>query len=192
MRTPDFSQYEIISFDVFDTLITRLVSRPIDVFEIVERRAKFIGLDADGFASLRVDAERAARSHILPEVTLDDIYSELVIISPRYASLAEKLECIELQVEKDVCVVRPWGARLYEDARASGAIIVITTDIYLPEYFMNELLSHCGYTGFQQLLVSSCCHATKADGSIYKLLLENYDVPADKVLHIGDNPSLRH
>lgn len=188
MRTPDFSQYEIISFDVFDTLITRLVSRPVDVFEIVERRAKFIGLDVEGFASLRVAAERAARSHILPEVTLDDIYSELVIISPCYAFLAEKLECIELQVEKDVCVAKPLGARLYEDAQASGARIVITTDIYLPKYFMNELLESCGYTGFQQLLVSSCCHATKADGSIYKLLLAKYDVSAGKVLHIGDNP----
>ncbi|HAM08540.1 MAG TPA: hypothetical protein DCP66_07115 [Collinsella sp.] len=188
MRPPDFLKYEIISFDVFDTLIMRLVSRPIDVFEIVERRAKSIGLDADGFASLRVAAEKAARFHILPEVTLDDIYSELVTIYPCYVSLAEKLKYIELQVEKDVCVARPLGARLYEDALASGARIVITTDTYLPEYFMNELLGRCGYTGFQQLFVSSCCHATKADGSIYKLLLAKHGISAGKVLHIGDNP----
>lgn len=188
MRIPDFSQYEVISFDVFDTLISRLVSRPADVFDIVERRAKLAGLDVDGFASLRVAAERAARSHIVPEVTLDDIYSELVLQTPRYAPIAERLKRLELQVERDVCVAKPLGACLYENARSSGARIVITTDMYLPEDFMIELLVDCGYAGYEQLFVSSCCQATKDDGSLYKLLLARLGVDSGRVLHVGDNP----
>lgn len=189
MRIPDFSKYEVVSFDVFDTLISRLLTQPTDVFKIVERRGKLSGLPVDGFAALRIDAEREARSRVRPEVTLDDIYASLSHLAPRFdTALANSLKGMELQAEHDVCVARPAGSKLFEEARASGARIVITTDMYLPEEFIRTLLDDCGYSGYEALFVSSSCHATKADGSLYTILLDRLNVASKQVLHVGDNP----
>ena len=63
-------EYEIVSFDIFDTLLKRDVSSPIEVFNLIEER---VGKD---FAVLRMQAEkRARRSLNKEEVTLKDIYS---------------------------------------------------------------------------------------------------------------------
>ena len=51
---------QIVSFDLFDTLVSRDVMRPIDVFKIVEREATSQGLVVEGFAADRRAAELEA------------------------------------------------------------------------------------------------------------------------------------
>lgn len=53
--------YDIISFDIFDTLGTRLFECPIDLFAVVEGCLKGEGADFQGFAQLRLVAEEQAR-----------------------------------------------------------------------------------------------------------------------------------
>jgi hypothetical protein len=75
---------DLISFDVFDTLIFRAVARPIDAFELVKLRllesetALFSPLIVDCFPANRVRAESLARDRMTlssgrGEVTLDEI-----------------------------------------------------------------------------------------------------------------------
>ncbi|MEG0271369.1 MAG: hypothetical protein RR821_14075, partial [Clostridia bacterium] len=49
--------YQVISFDVFDTLLYREVERPVDVFLLLEVQRRQMD-----FAQLRVKAEKDARS----------------------------------------------------------------------------------------------------------------------------------
>ena len=66
MSIKSYKQYidrcEVVSFDVFDTLIKRNVRTPKDVFSLVEREAlKRFGVSMEGFRDKRVCAERTAR-----------------------------------------------------------------------------------------------------------------------------------
>ena len=67
-------EYEAISFDVWDTLITRTVLQPEDVFSIVESKAIEMGIKASSFRSHRHEAVfQVAR----PNPNIDEIYDAL-------------------------------------------------------------------------------------------------------------------
>ncbi len=79
--------HDLISFDVFDTLIFRKVSKPTDVFSLVKVKllaapeALLHQRTVDAFPELRVRAERLARAEKhqrvqTREVTLDEIYCQ--------------------------------------------------------------------------------------------------------------------
>ena len=65
---------QLVSFDIFDTLLLRTYLRPEDVFVAVERKTK-----CRGFAKRRTSAEILARKKIVVEggggIALEDIYS---------------------------------------------------------------------------------------------------------------------
>ena len=65
--------HEIISFDIFDTLIMRKTFNPLDVFEIVGSKARRLGLVFEDFFGLRRKAEM---ENPIQEVNLYEIYDE--------------------------------------------------------------------------------------------------------------------
>ena len=186
MRGPNFLAYRLVSFDVFDTLVARLVSRPKDVFALVELRAQEAGMPVSGFAEKRDIAERAARANGKPEITLDEIYAELGNLFHDNVDV-EMLKSWELEVERSVCVAKPSGKVLYEAAIESGACVVVTSDMYLPRIFVEELLASCGYSGWERCFVSCESGATKASGELYGIVAEEMCVKHSEMLHIGDN-----
>ena len=72
-------KYQLISFDIFDTLLFRTAAKPIDVYEKVWQKAKesdicSTDISCNEFIKLRVEIERRARNRIISrEVTLKDI-----------------------------------------------------------------------------------------------------------------------
>ena len=71
----DLLQYDVVSFDIFDTLILRPFAKPADLFMLVGKRLK-----RAEFYRIRTDAERRAREESMhrnghTEVTLYDIYA---------------------------------------------------------------------------------------------------------------------
>ena len=70
--------YDIISFDIFDTLIERKVSRPSDIFRLTGE--KVLGkAEAEEFCQKRILAERTAREgRNSQETDLDGIYDNLL------------------------------------------------------------------------------------------------------------------
>ena len=83
MSIKSYKQYidrcEVVSFDVFDTLIKRNVRTPKDVFSLVEREAlKRFGVSMEGFRDKRVCAERTARElSDREEISFGEIYDQL-------------------------------------------------------------------------------------------------------------------
>ncbi|MCD8168778.1 MAG: hypothetical protein LUE94_05580, partial [Clostridiales bacterium] len=66
------SNYMVISFDIFDTLLKRNIQSPKDVFDYME--SLLVG-QYTGFAEKRVAAERLARKKTIEkEVSIQDIY----------------------------------------------------------------------------------------------------------------------
>ena len=70
------SGYDVISFDIFDTLITRCLPKPNDVFQLVELILTDEGKSEVGFAEAREQAEKNA-NFIRGYPSFDEIYDEL-------------------------------------------------------------------------------------------------------------------
>ena len=69
---------EIVSFDIYDTLVVRNVLKPTDIFKIVEFRVQSeLGVNIADFEKKRILAESMARKNKKREVSLKDIYDNL-------------------------------------------------------------------------------------------------------------------
>ena len=110
IQFPNLKDYQVISFDVFDTSVFRLVFEPRDVFLLIEEELvkKYCQVFI-GFSDLRFQAELETVSKVWKrdrsaEVTLDQIYQTLGLINPIFQSYIEEIKAIELQLEKSLIV----------------------------------------------------------------------------------------
>lgn len=176
------SEYDVISFDIFDTLILRPFPQPSDLFEIVGGR-----LGIPNFRQIRINAERDARAEAIAlngndEVTIYDIYKQ---VSGRTGVDGNKGAETELEAEKEYCFADPYMKQVYEILLDQGKEIVITSDMYIPHDRMEELLAVCGYAGYKKLYVSCDYQCSKHMGGLYKILISKHS--GGKMIHVGDN-----
>jgi FMN phosphatase YigB (HAD superfamily) len=192
--------YEVISFDVFETLLHREgVFRPSDLFlEIGLEAEKRTGIPAPDFARLRSRGERDARGRVAArggrEIGMNDIYAginRLLVTEGRRpwpAAVLADLIGLELKIELDhlrpISSVKPF----YDWAVGSGKIVVLVSDFYASADFVGEALARNGYDGHHQLFVSSDLDQTKHHGGLYDHVAEALGVAKSAILHVGDNP----
>jgi FMN phosphatase YigB (HAD superfamily) len=174
---------EVVSFDIFGTLLMRTCAAPEDVFDLVW--ARYSGLpytDGSPFRSMRVNV--CAELSKCQEPTLEEIYSSLDSFSD-----ADKMQLkqLELDCEREVLFPRQLGKELYAECVRLQKRIFITSDMYLPSDVLEKLLRENGYDFFESILVSCEYRKTKQTGELFNVLLEKAAVPAGHILHIGDN-----
>ncbi len=180
---------ELVSLDIFDTALTRLVDSPADAFALMERRlATEIGAKARHFAIARENAERFARikhfeAYGQEEISLDAIYAAF---HPAFTPHMTRAREIELEVERDLLVAVPDVLLLTHRLKEAGRPFIFVSDMYLPNEFLAEILSQCGYAGWEALYVSAAVRATKRSGRIWNSIAARYS-QLEKILHIGDN-----
>lgn len=191
-------EFNLISFDIFDTLLFRAVSAPSDVFCNVWHRAKqedpqCCDLSGEEFRKLRIEAERRARNRRESrEVFLEDIYAEI----PRFlCPNMEWLMKLELACEKECCYCNPQIYRLLQEAVQLEKKVVLLSDMYLTKTRIGSLLKANGIdTELFNSIIISCDHGcSKQSGKLYQVLKErNPSIPAKRMLHIGDNKNSDH
>ena len=188
----------MVSLDVFDTALTRLLDSPADVFAEIERcLIERLGPVAKGYAQAREDAEREARLlHArLSGAEEIDLEAILAILGRRVPGLAAHLELArgtELAVEQSLLVAVPDILELTRRLAASGKPYLFVSDMYLPASAIAGFLRHAGYEGWQGLHVSSATGATKATGRQWQVI--RHSLAPDRgsghdgaILHIGDD-----
>lgn len=174
--------FEAVSFDIFDTLIYRPFSRPVDLFHIVGAETGLLN-----FAELRQYCERKSREKRFGEngtheVTLDDIYQYMEdYAGSSFAAAKEK----ELVAEMSLCFANPYMKRVWNILRVRGTRLVVTSDMYLDREFLERLLRKNGFEGFERVFVSNERGASKYRGGLYETV-KNY-LQCNKIAHIGDN-----
>lgn len=179
-------KYQIITFDVFDTLITRDVYEPQDVFYFVEKRYNNLYHCNCDFMTKRINAEKNARKkYTYTEINLYEIYEELKRDFPE--DICRRLQQMEINAEIAICCANPEMNSCYEFARLNDKRIFIITDMYLPKAAICRILSKNGYFGYEDILISGEYHQTKSEGNLFKTFLQKYHLEASDVLHIGDN-----
>ena len=178
--------YEVISFDIFDTLVKRDVARPVDIHELVGRTyAARTGVKIPHYKETRIEAERRARtSSEQEEVTLEEIFLHVDALD---AQTAEQLKEIELEVELRYCCPNTPLVNVLNALVGLGKRVVLTSDMYLPEDTICAILKRCGISGYEKLYLSSTYRKTKHVGSLFAVVSSDY-AEAKGLAHVGDNP----
>ncbi|MGR5537569.1 HAD family hydrolase [Vibrio campbellii] len=183
-------KHDVISFDIFDTLLVRPYNNPNYLFDIMTPFVKEI---TDGkindFKSARLDARKF--------VSKDDYNGEEVNLLERYSAIGEqyglssdvvrKMYEKELEVEISTLRKREDGFKIFSLAKELGKKVILVSDIFYRENFIRELLDKNGITDFDELFLSSEVGKLKHSGSLFKHVLETVDVQPEKMYHIGDN-----
>lgn len=188
---------QVVSTDVFDTLVWRQVPEPVDAFPLVAERLRARGTLSDSlsnaaFAQLRKVAERRARidRHIRmqqSEVRLAEIYERL---PPWVLAFAPKEEAIEaeLEVEHGLLVPDLDVVALLADARTAGKTVVAVSDIYFSEAQLRRLLDQpvLGEVHFDRIFTSSD-HRIGKSGGLFEIALRALGREPGEMVHLGDN-----
>lgn len=172
---------KVISFDIFDTLLIRKTLYPRDVFLLVEQKALLAGYDVNGFADARVRAEEDQ-----PLCNIHQIYIWLGEHFEWNAETIRKIQALELETELEVLSPRTEIVALLKYALKAGKRIVLTSDMYLSESILRNILLKNGISGYEELLVSCDVKKTKHSG-LYNMLIRLCGNPG-QILHIGDHP----
>ena len=177
---------DIISFDVFDTLITRKVLHPTDVFCLVELLAKKEHLINFDFKKARIESEYSLLNS--KKRFIYNIYDIYNLISEKYAlseELTSKLLEIEIEAEKMVVIPREDVKELFFELYNHGKKIILISDMYLLSDQIRALLEKCGYPKDVELIVSNEHAKVKADGSLWNEIFDSYNEKS--FIHFGDN-----
>lgn len=172
--------YDIVSFDVFDTLLLRPYAKPTDMFYDLEKENHL-----SNFHNERIAAEKNARQHSLgpeKEVNIFEIYKELGKI---YSIDAQKFAQQELRMEKEKCFPNQDFLPILEELSKRHQHVIAVSDMYLPKHELEDLLHTCGVKGIKEIFVSCEYGVGKANGLLFEIVKEAY--PGRSIVHIGDN-----
>ena len=179
------SKYDIISFDIFDTLLKRNVLRPDDIFDLVEDRYNSTHEHKiHNFKRQRLDAYNQAKNN-RTIFDIDYIYSFLDDFEIDY----NEIKKIELTTELDVSIGNRDIIDVLKALRRAGKMILIISDMYLPSEVINEMLVKAGVTSdtYDGLYISCACGCEKNKGALYRKVKEEKQINEKKWIHVGDN-----
>lgn len=195
--------FDVISFDMFDTLLVRRVADPDKVknatTRYIDNLAKQKGLWSSFFMvdSLRNEIEEEHRSrngkqypdheanydHFMPELLkthFGDHYSDEL-----FHQVAEH----EMQIESDMLVARQGFSSLLDFLKEQGKRMFLLSDMYLPSHYLQRLLADKQLDQYFEAIVSSAdSFNAKASGTAFPLLAEKHQLNKERWLHVGDHP----
>lgn len=198
-------EVDIVSFDVFDTLLCRAVFKPEDVFLIMQKELQSENNDIDlpnhikfVFAQLRSGIERQLRRDrdlalkmniegTVEELTIREVYTLMVERFGGKPALVDQLIKLEQELEWSVLSERPIGKFLFNQALKNKKKVIIISDFIHEKAFVEKALENAGIRGFHKLYVSSEFGKKKHSGDLFHHVIVDLNIDPNSILHIGDN-----
>jgi len=184
------SQNESVIFDIFDTLVTRTIFYPDNLFRIIEKEfdQKF-SLKSD-FMRIRKETEyqlRISRRHN-GDVSYDDIYDHIHLYSNYSTEMIDYLRETDFAYEMKTLIPKPDAIELLKYAFENDTEVIFVSDMYLTKVQVLSILETNGIP-FQEdnVLVSSDTGLRKDNTSIWKDLVDTQRIDPSKTLMIGDS-----
>lgn len=178
----EIERHDVISFDIFDTLLTRKVYEPQDVFALLDRE---YGTDPPFVFSIeRKRAENMLLENIEPNIY--QIYEQLKINQPSLSDQdCEVMLQMELKKEMQVLMPRERMRECLQYCADQGKRIFFVSDMYLPEKILSEILANFGIIQYEKLFVS-CDYGVSKKNGLFRFM-KKYMKEKETCLHIGDN-----
>ncbi len=188
------------SFDVFDTLITRVTATPTGIFSLMQRKIQKNPMYQgnayvqENFFSLRIGAEEVARNTYvrngINEVTVEQIYGVLVAEHLLTEGQAASLATLERETEQKAVQGIPSNIKKVKQLLEAGERVVLISDMYLDRETIQKMLGKVDpILASLPLYVSSDEEKKgKWTGELFRLVQEKEQVSWKDWHHCGDNP----
>jgi len=176
----EIEKHDVISFDIFDTLVMRNVYYNKDVFRLMALQLDPVwGID---FFSVRTEAEQVLSRERYPYI--EEIYGYISEKCPCLKGKEGELIELEIQLETDLILPRYDVVAMFDLAKKLNKRVYIVSDMYMHHDTLAAILEKNGITGYEKLLVSSEYNSSKP-----QCLFEYYlrEIPEGTCLHIGDS-----
>lgn len=180
---------KIYSFDLFDTLVTRGLNNPKDVFTLVESiknvNYRVFFLKAFSYREIRIFSEKLARflsRKRREDINIYDIYK---IVSLFIRNSNELLE-LELKLELDISLPKSENIKILNQIKGKGDFLCITSDMYLPVEVIKKILKK-NRIYVNKIYVSSEIGLTKSSGNLFNFIANDLQVNLNQIVHYGDN-----
>lgn len=175
--------FDVISFDIFDTLIFRKVKHPTDVFFLMQKKMQRINLK-----KLRVEAEENARKMRQEkygdnEVEIGEIWGQLA--ETIGVTVNEGVQ-LEMESEMEVCYANPFWLEVISRLCDMKKRIIVCSDMYIKKNQICDLLKNCGYPEFEKYYISCEFRMSKCNGDLYTEIKKELGMDTN-IIHIGDN-----
>lgn len=179
----ELAMYDVISFDVFDTLILRPFSSPTDLFYLLGDQLNYMD-----FQRIRIEMEWKAREKKYKkekhyEIKLEDIYD---ILAEETGLDKEASMNAEVELEYQFCFANPYMLKVVKALEELGKRVIITSDMYLSAEQIRTLLNRCGYPEFSSYYVSCENAKSKNKGDLFDYVRKKEGIECTYA-HIGDN-----
>ncbi len=190
---------EVVSFDVFDTLITRTTATPKGIFALMQHQLNRNDLFScinvyvrENFYIIRVESEAFLRKHYaaykINEITFEEIYD---YIQKNYALLDEEinlLKNLEIETERKNLTGIPENINKLKSAIVLGYKVIIISDIYHSSDTVRLFLTDKDEV-FKDIpiYVSSEARCMKSSGELFEYVRIKEGINISKWRHIGDN-----
>jgi predicted HAD superfamily hydrolase len=202
----NLDRFDVISFDVFDTLLERRIHPP-DV--VKEQSSAFLSKLLPSFSISLQSTDILARRYAIEMQLRRLAVEEGFDAEFKFTVLAEKLvaDCTgttlsahlqkqivetfvqhELELERQVLAPHAEMTSLFAELLHKNKRVILSSDMYLSADQIRNLLSANGLPVHDiPLYVSSELKACKGTGRLFRCWMESERVTADRAIHIGDN-----
>ncbi|WP_419729136.1 rhamnan synthesis F family protein [Lichenicola sp.] len=186
------AQVDTVSFDIFDTLLTRICLVPDAVHRFIGFVAARRFPGADQFAERRRAAEDAARRETgSGDVDLDEIHARFRRdAGPGWSEAAIAfVQHEELALDARLLTPRDIMLAALRHAVEAGRRVILVSDSYLPRRVLDDMLARFGIGALADTVyLSSERRARKDRGDLWQLVADaEPGARTGRLLHVGDN-----
>ena len=184
--TERIKEADVVSFDLFDTLVMRQTLLSDDVIKFVDCRLQNQGIYIQDFYKRRLASEKELSRYTAP--TLTEIYNHMFKrmegSSSKWKITAEQLADLEWNMDLELIVPREEVCDILKETVADKKKVYIVSDTYYSRNQLKKILKQCGIVEYTDILASSDYRTGKTQ-NLFKILKGREN--EKKILHIGDD-----
>lgn len=180
-------KYKKVSFDIYDTLIKRDVQKPEDVFYLLAK--EYINEFGENrrtikeIINMRLEAQKnAEKNKDTEETSIYQIYLNSGFENKERQFLMNK----EMELEYKLSCRNPFIGQVYDWCIQCKKEVLVTSDMYLPQKLIENILEKNNYKEYKKLYLSSNTGKRKSTGNLFNEIYIKENCRAEEIIHLGD------
>ncbi len=187
----ELRNFEVVSFDIFDTLIRREVTEPdYAKYKVGQVLAgQHLVASPQAFVEIRNNAEHALRkeNNFTGDIDIHQIYQRIAGMLACDVEQANSFMQLEYCYDLELILAKDEIVKILHQLADMGREIWLVSDTYYDRIQIESMLRKAGITAGYKLYISSELGLRKDAGTMWKMLKEVVDKRQLSLIHIGDN-----